>query len=100
MRTGQLVAQGTMASLSGGRAARVRIDTPDAAEAARVLTGLGLADVRVGDDVSATLEGHAPEKVNAALVGEGVAVRGFAVVRPSLEDVFVGLTGEGFDVDG
>ena len=50
--------------------------------------------------MSATLEGHAPEKVNAALVGEGVAVRGFAVVRPSLEDVFVGLTGEGFDVDG
>ncbi|WP_327103651.1 ABC transporter ATP-binding protein [Nonomuraea glycinis] len=100
MRTGRLVAQGTMASLSGGRATRVRIDTPDAAEAARVLTGLGLADVRVGDDVSATLEGHAPEKVNAALVGEGVAVRGFAVVRPSLEDVFVGLTGEGFDVDG
>ncbi len=100
MRAGKLVAQGTMASLSGGRATRVRIDTPDPADAARVLTGLGLEDVRVGDDVSATLDGHAPEKVNAALVGEGVAVRGFAVVRPSLEDVFVGLTGEGFDVDG
>ncbi len=30
----------------------------------------------------------------------GVGVRGLAVERPSLEDVFVGLTGEGFDVSG
>jgi len=27
-------------------------------------------------------------------------VRGFAVTTPSLEDLFVGLTGEGFDVSG
>jgi ABC-2 type transport system ATP-binding protein len=27
-------------------------------------------------------------------------VRGFAVTSPTLEDLFVGLTGEGFDVDG
>jgi len=105
MRTGKLVADGTIASLSGGRAVLVRVETPDAADAARVLTALGLADVRTGTGeragtVTAELGGHAPERVNAALVGEGVAVRGLAVVRPSLEDVFVGLTGEGFDVDG
>ncbi|TMR28577.1 ABC transporter ATP-binding protein [Nonomuraea zeae] len=101
MRTGELVAQGTIASLSGGLVTRVRIETPDAADAARVLGTLGLADVRAaGAEVTAELGGHAPERINAALVGEGVAVRGLAVVRPSLEDVFVGLTGEGFDVDG
>lgn len=101
MRTGKLVAQGTIASLNGGLAARVRIETPDVADAARVLGSLGLADVRAGDaEVTAELGGHAPERVNAQLVGEGVAVRGLAVLRPSLEDVFVGLTGEGFDVDG
>ncbi|KAB8189893.1 ATP-binding cassette domain-containing protein [Nonomuraea phyllanthi] len=101
MRAGRLVAQGTIASLSAGLVARVRVETPDAADAARVLGTLGLADVRPGDgDVTAELGGHAPERINAALVGEGVAVRGLAVVRPSLEDVFVGLTGEGFDVDG
>jgi ABC-2 type transport system ATP-binding protein len=33
-------------------------------------------------------------------VHAGVPVRGLATVRPSLEDLFVGLTGEGFDVDG
>ncbi|MER6581854.1 ABC transporter ATP-binding protein [Nonomuraea sp. NPDC001023] len=101
MRTGRLAAQGTIASLNGGLATRVRVETPDVADAARVLGGLGLADVRRGDaDVTAELGGNAPERINAALVGEGVAVRGLAVLRPSLEDVFVGLTGEGFDVDG
>ncbi|MFI6502499.1 ABC transporter ATP-binding protein [Nonomuraea typhae] len=100
MSSGKLVAEGTIASLSGGRAARIRVDTPDLGEAARVLTGLGLPDVRVGSDVTAELAGQAPERVNAELVGAGVAVRGLSVVRTSLEDVFVGLTGEGFDVDG
>ncbi|MGW0481969.1 ATP-binding cassette domain-containing protein [Nonomuraea sp. NPDC003214] len=100
MRAGRLVAQGTIASLSGGRATRIRVETPDPADAARVLGALGLADVRSDEHVSAELGGHAPEEVNAVLVREGVAVRGLAVVRPSLEDVFVGLTGEGFDVDG
>ncbi|TDD14673.1 ABC transporter ATP-binding protein [Nonomuraea diastatica] len=101
MRTGKLVAQGTIASLRSGLVVRVRVETPDADDAARVLGALGLADVRrSGAEVTAELDGRAPEQINAALVGEGVAVRGLAVIRPSLEDVFVGLTGEGFDVDG
>jgi len=41
-----------------------------------------------------------PEKVCAELVQAGIGVRGFAVTSPSLEDLFVGLTGEGFDVSG
>jgi len=36
----------------------------------------------------------------AALVGAGVGVRAFAIDTPSLEDLFVSLTGEGFDVSG
>ena len=42
----------------------------------------------------------APETVVAALVHDGVPVREFAVDAPDLEDVFVSLTGEGFDVSG
>ena len=34
----------------------------------------------------------------ATLVAEGVRVRGFALERTSLEQRFVELTGEGFDV--
>ena len=39
-----------------------------------------------------------PEDVVGALVAAGVRVRGFAVVHTSLEERFVALTGEGFDV--
>lgn len=39
-------------------------------------------------------------ELNAALVHAGVRVRGFGAARASLEDVFVSLTGEGFDVAG
>jgi ABC-2 type transport system ATP-binding protein len=39
-----------------------------------------------------------PEAVVAALVSAGVRVRGFEAVGASLEQRFVELTGEGFDV--
>ena len=42
----------------------------------------------------------AVEKIVPDLVNDGVPVLGFAVLQPSLEDVFVALTGEGFDVSG
>ena len=62
---------------------------------------LGLTDIhrrRAARPVS--LGEVAPEKVVAACVHAGVSVVGFRVARPSLEDVFVSLTGEGFDVSG
>ncbi len=40
----------------------------------------------------------APEDMVAALVAAGVRVRGFTAEQVSLEDRFVALTGEGFDV--
>jgi ABC-2 type transport system ATP-binding protein len=100
MRAGRLVAQGSLGRLRERAGTRVRVETPDADAACRILTGIGLADVRTsGMEVGAELGALEPEKVCAELVGGGVAVRGFAVVRPSLEDVFVELTGEGFDVN-
>jgi ABC-2 type transport system ATP-binding protein len=48
--------------------------------------------------VRATPSDVPPERVVEALVAAGVGVRGFAVQVPSLEDLFVALTGEGFDV--
>jgi ABC-2 type transport system ATP-binding protein len=41
-----------------------------------------------------------PEKIVAALVHDGVPVRGFAIAAADLEELFVSLTGEGFDVSG
>jgi ABC-2 type transport system ATP-binding protein len=60
---------------------------------------MGLTGVLVGGAaVTAELGDVAAEDVTGALVRAGVAVRGLAVSRPSLEDTFVALTGEGFDV--
>jgi len=101
MSTGRLVFQGTLAELRGRGEPRIMIRTPDVARAAGELTRLGLADVAAGDgQVSAILGEHAPERINAELVGAGVPVRGLETPRPSLEELFVELTGEGFDVNG
>jgi ABC-type multidrug transport system ATPase subunit len=101
MSAGRLVWQGGLAELRAQQALRVRVETADRPAAARVLAGLGLADVQAVDgSVTAALGEAAPEAVVAALVRDGVGVRAFVTERPSLEEQFVGLTGEGFDVSG
>ena len=101
MHVGRLVAQGSLADLRARTAPRVEVRTPEPAAAAAVLSGLGLAEVAATAEVATALAGDvAPEKVVAALVAEDVPVRGFAVLAPDLEEMFVALTGEGFDVNG
>jgi len=101
MRTGRLVFQGPLDDLRRTVAARIRVETTDPQAAAELLGKIGLEDTRVeGAEVSAQLGDFQPERLCADLVHAGVPVRGLATVRPSLEDLFVGLTGEGFDVDG
>jgi ABC-2 type transport system ATP-binding protein len=105
MRTGRLVFQGSLPELRRTGAVRVTVQTADPEAAAKVLTGLGLADAQATEahgqaqaEASAVLGDASPEQVCAELVHAGIGVRGFAVTSPSLEDLFVGLTGEGFDV--
>jgi len=127
MSAGKLVAQGTLAQLRQSGQARIRVLTPDAGAAAQVLAGFGLSATRspagspdggtaagAGEVLYAPLpavafegqvssdgagpSGVAPEAVVAALVAAGVRVRGFATEQLSLEERFVALTGEGFDV--
>src|SRR5438477_7879228 len=99
MSLGKLLAQGTLAELQGAGATRLRVETSDAGLAAEVLTRLGLAELEVsGTTVGARLDGHRPEDCCRELVLAGVGVRSLATVRPTLEDTFVALTGEGFDV--
>jgi len=100
MSRGRLVTAGSLADVRAGAEARLAVDTPDTARAAQVLADLGLREVAVGGDgVSGLLDGLASERATAALVAAGVAVRQLQVVRPDLEELFVSLTGEGFDVD-
>jgi ABC-2 type transport system ATP-binding protein len=99
MSVGQLVAQGSLAELRAATGAQVHVDTPDTALAAAVLDRAGMEPAAVdGVRVVADLGARRPEDLCRALVEAGVAVRGFVVERPSLEDTFVALTGEGFDV--
>ncbi len=110
MHVGRLVAQGTLAELRSGQEARVRVETAEPGRAADTLRRLGLTELSL-DGAAAGANGAArtagarlgavpPEAVVAALVHDGVPVRQFTVDRPALEDVFVSLTGEGFDVSG
>jgi ABC-2 type transport system ATP-binding protein len=100
MSVGALVLQGTLEELRAHGVASVVVTTPKPAAAVKVLAGLDLADAQVTAETEAVAElgATAAEDVTAALVGAGVPVRGLAVRRPALEDLFVELTGEGFDV--
>jgi len=120
MSVGRMVAQGTLEDFRDAGESRVLVRTPDAERARAVLARLGLAvdqaedgglrsatkttqsttDAAGGALVSARLgrSSVAPEAIVTALVEEGVRVRGFEVERASLEQRFVELTGEGFDV--
>jgi ABC-2 type transport system ATP-binding protein len=101
MSRGRLVWQGSLEQLRAAAPTRVRVETSDVGRAAEVLARLGLTEVAGRDgNTTATLDGTAPEAIVAALVAAGVGVRGFAVERPTLEEQFVHLTGEGFDVSG
>ena len=103
MTRGRLIAQGTVAGLAAGSRGRLSVTTPDPADAVRVLKEHGVTDLVVLEErVSGELPSPAPEPadLNAALVRAGVRVRAFGVEGASLEDAFVALTGEGFDVAG
>ncbi len=80
---------GTSANTAGGTAV-----VPEGGAAVEASPATDTVVVRV-----AVPEGAATaEDIVAELVAAGVRVRGFAVERPSLEDRFVALTGEGFDL--
>jgi ABC-type multidrug transport system ATPase subunit len=101
MSGGRLLRQGSLSEVLSDGAAIVRITTLDEQLTLRVLGELGLpdiaADVETGS-VTARLGELQPDRIATALVTAGVRLRGFAVERPHLEDLFVSITGEGFDV--
>lgn len=99
MSLGKILAQSTIAELQATGARRLAVETVQVSVAATVLERMGLTDVVVAPEaVSARLDGQAPEECCRALVEAGVGVRSLTTIRPTLEDTFVALTGEGFDV--
>ena len=96
---GRLVRQGPLSEVLAEGTPKVVIGTPDVDVTHATLRRLGLEPLpAAGADVSARLGSVAVEDVAAALVQAGVRLRRLDVVRPDLEDFFVSITGEGFDV--
>jgi ABC-2 type transport system ATP-binding protein len=101
MRSGEGVVSGPLAELARLARPALTVQTPDTGAAAAVLERLGARSPAVDAPtgrVTAELPDVPVEEVTVALVTAGVRVRGLVQARRSLEDVFVELTGEGFDV--
>jgi ABC-2 type transport system ATP-binding protein len=104
LSAGSLVAQGSLDELRRSGEPRMRVVTPDISETHAVLRRLGTTPDDDGalpgaHSITAPLPaGLSPDRVVRALVEADVRVNGFSVDQAGLEDLFVALTGEGFDV--
>ncbi len=105
MSQGSLVVQGSLSELRQHTQYRLVLDVDDMATTRRVLGEMGIAEDDISDasiiagqitlNVSDTTDTAA---INQALIQAGVAVSRLTREQPSLEEYFVELTGEGFDV--
>jgi ABC-2 type transport system ATP-binding protein len=101
MSRGRILAQGDLQGVLGNQGAYVRVATPNFRDAQQVFIDLGLDEVEaVPGTITARLGTCAADAVGPALVGAGVAFTELRLLRPALEDLFVELTGSGFDVAG
>jgi len=103
MRAGRVVAAGTLQELAVLARPAVVVETPALDAALDVLRRLGATTSAPDPDglrVRADLPDVPVEDVTRALVLADVPVRGIGRSGRSLEELFVELTGEGFDVVG
>ena len=110
MSRGALVFQGTLTDLRQAAGIRVRVETSRPDDAAGLMRRLGtgapavLPSSGLTSSVVADLSDGGGPPVDTALLVEqlvkaGIPVHELVIERPDLEDLFVQLTGEGFDVD-
>lgn len=98
---GRVIAEGTSRELKasvGGRALHVRVGGEAALEQARALLGDVLGEAVHPGTEPDTLSARVPREERVAealtaLIASGIPVREFALVQPSLDDVFFALTG-------
>ena len=103
MSRGRLIAQQSIDDLRTARVPRLSIEVTAATAAAarQVLTKLGLTPDGTNEaSMLVTIGEVSVPKVAKALVGAGADILGLSLEQPGLEDIFVELTGAGFDVAG
>ncbi len=100
MSEGRLVATGTLDELRGSAETRLILEVDKPRPTLALLKKQGLLGTLEGKStvVAAVEQNFDAAALNRSLVEGGIAVRSLVVQQPSLEDYFVGLTGEGFDV--
>jgi ABC-2 type transport system ATP-binding protein len=100
MSRGKIVAQGSLDELSASQTMNLTLETAQTHEALGILQSMGIEALVEGQTVSAVLAPNfiTPEKIVEKLVHGNVGVQSFSVEAPTLEDRFVLLTGEGFEV--
>jgi ABC-2 type transport system ATP-binding protein len=100
MSQGKIVAQGSVDELSAGEELNLSLQTVDVDRAVEALATVGIKGVIDGNTVNALVPAgqFEPQDIVRVLVESGVGVKGFSLQAPTLEERFVLLTGEGFDV--
>ncbi len=100
MSRGAIVAQGSVEELSASEVLNLRLVTAQGASALTALKSVGINGVVDGELVTALVPNGQikPEQIVQVLVEMGVGVQSFTLEAPTLEERFVLLTGEGFDV--
>lgn len=100
MSQGKIVAQGSIAELSKSPILNLTLVTPDNERATAALATLGIKAATEKNTLTATIASDLiqPEQIVRQLVELGINVQSFTLLAPTLEEQFVELTGEGFDV--
>ena len=100
MSAGKIVAQGSIEELSFSEILNLNLRTPDIAKAIATLNSLDIEACNESGVIKANVTYNfiALETIVDALVRAGVKIQGFTLEAPKLEERFVSLTGEGFDV--
>ena len=100
MSQGKIVAQGSVEELSQAEILNLHLVTGQPDLAIEGLKSLGINATADGEKVFATVAAGQveAERVVTVLVELGVGIKAFSLAAPTLEERFVGLTGEGFDV--
>lgn len=100
MSEGKLVASGSLDELRSQADTRLVLEVDDTTRALALLKAHNVSHaVVVEETITAKVSPSMDQAdINQALVAEGIRVKKLVVEQPSLEEYFVGLTGEGFDV--
>ncbi|HEY8591498.1 MAG TPA: ABC transporter ATP-binding protein [Sphingomicrobium sp.] len=98
MHRGRLLTQGTIGELKARQARTIRFEVDRLEAALSLLSAAGVRAEREGGFVTVlpsgeVLSGTVAARLNALLVGGGLAVSGVELIKPSLEQLFVSVVG-------